>query len=153
MYWAQLIPGGTSDKPSVSSWPELAECCIAGFRNTTQAFLVDRSDINPCVCLPLAPRRQIWRVGREGASRGFTPSSLFMYWLSLLPHFPGVSLCLRLLSSAPLGLPQPELSCPSPLGPWLPMALTSAPSLWPCPWGICFSARCLQAPLPSSEPA
>lgn len=69
-YWAQLIPGVTSAKPLVSLWLKLTECCITGFRNTTQALLVDRSDINPRVCLHLAPRGQIWRVRRKGRPRG-----------------------------------------------------------------------------------
>lgn len=148
-YWAQLIPGVTSAKPLVSLWLKLTECCITGFRNTTQALLVDRSDINPRVCLHLAPRGQIWRVRRKGVPGGFTPSSLFMYWLFFLPSSRGVNLCLTLLNSAPLGLLLPELSCPSPPRPWAPMASMSAPSLWPCSWGVCFSVHACRPHFPA----
>ena len=149
VHWTQLIPGVTSAKPSVSSWLELTGCCITGLRNTTQPLLIDRSDINPRVCLLLAPRGQIWRVRREGVPGGFTPSSLFMYWPSLLPSFHRVNLCLTLLSSAPLGLLPPELSCPSPPRPRALVALMSASALRPCSWGVSISAYACRFHLPA----
>ena len=86
----------------------------------SKAFLVDRADINPCLCLLPAPRGQIWRVRREGASRDFTPCSPFDF-----PASSGlwVRLCLMPLSSAPLG------SClgQSPAAP----ALQGHEPVWP----------------------
>lgn len=54
-----------------------------------------------------------------------------------------------LLSSAPLGLLRPELSCPSPPRPRAPMALMSASSLWPCSWGVSFSAQACRSHFPT----
>lgn len=102
------------------------------------------------MCLPPPSSQKANLESGEGRGlQGLHTLKPIYYWLSLLPQFPGVSLCLRLLSSAPLELPRPELSGPSPLGPWLPMALTSAPSLWPCPWGICFSADACRPHFPA----
>ena len=126
VHWAQLIPGVTSAKPSVSSWMELTECCITGLRNTTQPLLVDRSDINPRVCLLLAPRGQIWRVKREGVPGGFTPQA---------------SLCIDLPSSLP------------PTG-WTCARCCSALLLWGC-FGQSSAALVLQGhepPWPWCQP-
>lgn len=152
MYWAQLIPGGTSEKPSVSSWPELAECFIAGFRNTTQAFLVDRSDRNPCVCLPLAPRRQIWRVRGKGPPGVSHPQAYLLLTFPPPPvpwgqPVPGAAqLCSSGAASARAQRPQPS-------GAMAPYGLDISPLPVAVPLGHLLQCWCLQAPLPSSEPA